>query len=169
MNLIDQLRRLRSKLNYKEAEYAALSKLSELNKASKNLGRLKKLKSDLEFRISTEATTLNAERELIKKLNSINEELEDAIKAYRFKRKVELVSKDIADITKALESYRSQVADVDKGLDTLYSRLREITGWKKKDEREARPRHIKKDEPFEVSLEDIATIKNKKESKDGGA
>jgi uncharacterized coiled-coil DUF342 family protein len=158
------MRRLRNKLNYKQAEYAAISKLSELNRVPKNLGRLKRMKSDLEFKIATEATTLNAEKELIKKLNAINEELEDALKIYRVKRKVELVSKDIEDIGKALEEYKTQVLDVDKHLDLLYSELRSITGWKRTSD-EHKPRRAVKEEHFEISLSDIATIKNKKEDK----
>ena len=128
------MRRLRNKLNYKQAEYAAVSKLSDLNRAPKNLGRLKRMKTDMEFKIATEATTLAAEKDLIKKLNEINDELEDALKVYRAKRKVELVSKDIEEIGKALESYKTQVLDVDKKLDALFSELRSATGWKRKEE-----------------------------------
>ncbi len=161
--LVDQLRRLRSKLNYKQAEHAALSKLTAESRGPKaNVGKLKRLKSSIEFRIATEASTLGAERELIKKLGDINQELDDALKSYRFRRKVELIAKDMEDIGKALESYKNQIGDEDKKLDELYGRLRSITGWKKGgDEKKPKPR--KPEGPFEVSLEDIATIKNKKE------
>lgn len=159
------MRRLRNKLNYKQAEYAAISKLSELNRAPKNLGRLKRMKSDMEFKIATEATTLAAEKELIKRLNEVNEELEDALKVYRVKRKVELVSKDIDEIGKALESYKTQVLEVDKKLDSFYSELRSVTGWKRSEEH--KPKRVQRDEHFEISLEDIATIKKKdKDDKD---
>ncbi|MGA3020671.1 MAG: hypothetical protein ABSD68_01850 [Candidatus Micrarchaeales archaeon] len=160
--LIDQLRRLRNKFNYKEAEYAALSKLSELNKSPKNLGRLKRLKGDIEFKIATEATTLNAEKELIKKLSVINKDLEDALKIYRFRRKVDLVAKDMNELGKALESYRTQVVELDKKLDALYANLRDLTSWNRKEERKI-TRRVKPQEHFEVSLEDIAMIKKKEE------
>jgi uncharacterized coiled-coil DUF342 family protein len=164
-HLIDQMRRLRSKLNYKQEEQAALSKLSVMHSAPKNIGRLKRMKSSIEFRIATEASTLEAERELIKKLNEINKELEEALNAYRFKRKVELVAKDIDEIGKALESYKNQVVEVDRRLDELYAKLRGLTGWKRKpNERHEKPRRASNhDEPFEVSLEDIATIRKKEE------
>lgn len=159
--LIDQMRRLRSKLNYKQAEYAALSKLAETgSKATKNVGRLRKLKSGIEFRIATEAKTLGAEKELIKRLSDVSEELEEALKSFRFRRKLQLVAKDMEDIGKALESYKTQVLDVDKKLDALYESLRGLTGWKKKEEWRPR-RQPKQGERFEISLEDIATIKNK--------
>ena len=162
LGLIDQMRRLRSKLNYKQAELAALSKLSEASKRPTNLSKLRKMKGSIEFKIATEATTLNAERELIKQLNDINKELEDALKSFRSKRKLELVSKDIDDIGKALESYKAQVLEVDKKLDALYEKLRGATGWRKKEERRPRGEHKpQRDEHFEVSLEDIATIKKK--------
>ncbi|MDE1855528.1 MAG: hypothetical protein KGH57_04410 [Candidatus Micrarchaeota archaeon] len=158
------MRRLRGKLNYKHEEQAALSKLSAINTAAKNLGRLKRMKSSIEFKIATEATTLTAERELIKKLNDINKELDEALNAYRFRRKVELVAKDIDEIGKALESYKNQVLEVDKKLDALYADLRSLTGWKRKPVAEQKPRRApKREEPFEVSLEDIATIKKKDE------
>jgi uncharacterized coiled-coil DUF342 family protein len=159
--LIDQMRRLRGKLNYKQAEQTALSKLSVINRTIANVGKLKKMKSSIEFKIATEASTLNAERELIKKLTEINEELDEALKSYRSRRKLELVSKDIEDIGKALESFKTQVLDVDKNLDELYAQLRELTGWKRKEERKAGRRTPKREEPFEISLEDIATIKKK--------
>lgn len=161
--LIDQMRRLRGKLNYKQVEQAALSKLTA-PPMPKNVGRLKKMKSSIEFKIATEAATLTAERELIKKLNEINKELDEALNAYRFKRKVELVAKDIEEIGKALESYKDQVLVVDKRLDELYGELRSKTGWKRRATGEQKPRRTPKhEEPFEVNLEDIATIKKKKE------
>ncbi|MDE1874307.1 MAG: hypothetical protein KGI04_04300 [Candidatus Micrarchaeota archaeon] len=161
------MRRLRGKLNYKQEEQVALSKLPNTSNAARNMGKLRKMKSSIEFRIATEATTLTAERELIKKLNEINKELEEAVNAYRFRRKVELVAKDIDEIGKALESYKNQVLEVDKKLDALYSELRNLTGWKRPEARageQPRPRRVqKREEPFEVSLEDIATIKKKEE------
>jgi uncharacterized coiled-coil DUF342 family protein len=157
------MRRLRGKMNYKLEEQVALSKLSVSSPAPKNVGRLKRMKSSIEFKIATEAATLTAERELIKRLNEINKELDEALNAYRFKRKVELVAKDIDEIGKALESYKNQVLEVDKKLDALYANLRGLTGWKKSTD-EHRPKRTPKHEgPFEVSLEDIATIKKKEE------
>ncbi|MCL5239508.1 MAG: hypothetical protein M1286_03505 [Candidatus Marsarchaeota archaeon] len=162
--LIDQMRRLRSKLNYKQEEQIAISKLSSINTVPKNLGRLKRMKSSIEFKISTQASTLAAERELIKELNKINKELEEAQSVYRFKRKAELVTKDIDEIGKALESYKNQVLEVDKKLDELYAQLRGSGGAWRRLEGGARPkRPQKREEPFEVSLEDIATIRKKEE------
>jgi len=154
-----QLNMLRNKLRYKETEHEALSKLLAMNHENKSVGRLKRIKESIEFRIATEATTLNAERELIKKLGDINAELEGALKTYRFRRKAELVDKDIEDLRKRFDLIREQIKEGDKRLDDLYASLKELTGW---GNRPIRKKHVKQQEPLEISLEDIATIKSKK-------
>ena len=136
---------------------------------SHNVGRLRRMKESLEFRIATEAATLNAEKELIKKLSVINEDLDDALKIYRFKRKAELVAKDIEDLKKRFEVYREQIHDDDKRLDGLYASLKSLTGWGDRPQGAGqgsgpmvKKRHAPQQEPLEISLSDIATIKNKK-------
>ena len=114
---------MRNKLRYKENEHETLAKLLSMSHDNKNVGRLRRMKESLEFRIATEASTLNAEKELIKKLTSINGELEDALKIYRFRRKAELVAKDIEDLKKRFEVYREQIREDDKRLDGLYASL----------------------------------------------
>jgi len=174
-DVIVQLSAMRNKLRYKETEHEALSRLLSLNHENKNVGRLRRMKESLEFRIATEASTLNAEKELIKKLSTINEELEDALKTYRFRRKAELVAKDIDDLKKRFEVYRVQIPEDDKKLDGLYASLKSLTGWGDRDKAGARggapikKKHAPQQEPLEISLSDIATIKNKKheESDDG--
>ncbi len=120
---------MRNKLRYKENEHETLAKLLSMSHDNKNVGRLRRMKESLEFRIATEASTLNAEKELIKKLTSINGELEDALKTYRFRRKAELVAKDIEDLKKRFEVYREQIREDDKRLDGLYASLKALTGW----------------------------------------
>lgn len=171
MDLIGQLSALRNKLRYKETEHEALTKLLAMPHDNVNVGRLKRMKESLEFRIATEAATLNAEKELIKKLTVINADLEDALKVYRFKRKSELVAKDIEDLKKRFEEYRVQIHDDDKRLDGLYASLKSLTGWGDRPQRpgpggseglQMKKRHPPQDAPLEISLSDIATIKNKK-------
>jgi uncharacterized coiled-coil DUF342 family protein len=162
---------MRNKLRYKETEHEALAKLLSMTQENRNVGRLKRMKESLEFRIATEAATLNAERELIKKLSAINGELEDALKVYRFKRKAELVAKDIDDLKKRFEDYRIQIREDDKRLDGLYANLKVLTGWGERDRSQAKKKHVPQQEPLEISLSDIATIKSKKhdEAADDGA
>lgn len=165
---VEQLSSVRNKLRYKQAESEALSRLSSLNHVDNNVGRLKRMKADLEFKIATEATTLNAEKELIKKLTTINDDLEDALRTYRFRRKAELVAQDVSDLTKKFELCRDQIKESDGKLDVLYSSLRELVSRTRRpysDSGQRRPpRPFPKQEPLEISLEDIATIKSKKPS-----
>lgn len=162
---------MRSKLRYKETEREALARLLSMNHENKNVGRLKRMKESLEFRIATEAATLNAEKELIKKLSAINEELKDALKTYRFKRKSELVAKDIEDLKKRFDTHMEQIHEGDRRLDSLYANLKALTGWgdRNREGAPAKKRHVPQQEPLEISLSDIATIKNKKHDGDAGA
>lgn len=153
---------MRNKLRYKENEHETLAKLLSMSHDNKNVGRLRRMKESLEFRIATEASTLNAEKELIKKLTSINGELEDALKIYRFRRKAELVAKDIEDLKKRFEVYREQIREDDKRLDGLYASLKALTGWGDRAKPHEKKKHAPQQEPLEISLSDIATIKNKK-------
>ena len=155
---------VRSKLRYKQAEHEALSKLLNMAPtAGKNVGRLRRMKESIEFRIATEATTLNAEKELIKRLSAINEELDEALKTYRSKRKAELVAKDVVELKQRFDTLREQIRVVDTQLDALYAKLREETGWGSAGRSPVeKKKHVKQQEPLEISLEDIATIKSKK-------
>jgi hypothetical protein len=173
MDLIGQLSALRNKLRYKENEHEALAKLLSMSHEGHNVGRLRRMKESLEFRIATEAATLNAEKELIKKLTVINGDLEDALKIYRFKRKSELVAKDIEDLKKRFEVYREQIREDDKRLDGLYASLKALTGWGDRARGagagsgpaagpQVKKKHAQQQEHLEISLSDIATIKNKK-------
>jgi uncharacterized coiled-coil DUF342 family protein len=164
MELVGQFNMVRNKLRYKQVEHEALAKLLTLNPpgGGKNVGRLKRMKESIEFRIATEASTLNAERELIKRLGTINEELDEALKTYRSRRKSELVAKDIDELKKRFDDLRKQITEEDGKLDALYARLREETGWGASRQPAAKKKHIKQQEPLEISLEDIATIKSKK-------
>src|SRR5207302_7802141 len=61
ITLIDGIKRMRYKTAYKQAELAALSKLTSINTdKTKNIGYLKRLKEKLEFKISTEASSLSS-------------------------------------------------------------------------------------------------------------
>ncbi|VVB76875.1 Uncharacterised protein [uncultured archaeon] len=166
-DVIGQLNMIRNKLRYKENEHEALSRLLAMTPPEgKNVGRLKRMKESIEFRIATEAGSLKTEKEMIKKLGDIDAELEEALKAYRFKRKAELVGKDIEDLKKRYDLLREQLKEYDTKLDSLYADLKRMTGWGSGPSgATGRPmmakKHSKQQEPLEISLEDIATIKKK--------
>lgn len=177
---IDSVKRLRSevivkikdnrrRLSYKEAEAVAVARLLDIEKGKdkdnskrRKIGYLKRLKNKLEFKISTEATSLSAEKDLVRQIESINKELNDAYKTIRLERKVEFVKKDIEQYTKAVAELETKINEFDKQLDTLYDKLRKLLGMERG--RSARP-PVKRKPPQavsqEINLEDIAVIKKK--------
>ncbi len=158
--ILDEMRRYRRKLAYKIAEQEALKKILDMNKNNtKNIGYLRRKKERLEFRISTEAFTLESERELIRKKSEIDSELEEAIKRYRTKRKAEFVAGDIEEATKKIEESNASLHEIEKKLDVLYSDLRKQNGLER---RKTYKKPVHEVKPAEVSLADIAVIKEKK-------
>ncbi|MDE1850392.1 MAG: hypothetical protein KGH54_01200 [Candidatus Micrarchaeota archaeon] len=169
--LIDSIKRLRHKMAYKQAELAALSKLNLAKppeNRGKSIGYLKRMKERLEFRISTEASSLSTEKELIRKINDIDAELDAAIKSYKQRKKLDLIKGDIEDAIKQSEVIEKQILESNKALDDLYGKLRSLTGYSGErgggDRRngggERRPSKPQKQQ--EISLADIAVIKDKK-------
>jgi uncharacterized coiled-coil DUF342 family protein len=158
--MIDDIKRIRRKLSFKKAEQAALSKLIEIDKDnSRKIGYLIRLKEKLEFKISTETTTLNAEKDLVRKINEVNAELDHAIKSRRLKKRVELIGSDIEELSKQIEEKEKLIKDSEKKLDDLYSNLRSIMGRSRPKVQRERQRNAPKQQ--EISLADIAIIKEK--------
>ncbi len=157
-SLLDEVRRYRRRLAYKLAEKEAVDKLvSENKKSTKNIGYLRRRKEALEFRISTEAFTLSAEKDLIRKKQEVEEELQEAISSYRIKRKAEFVAGDILELNKKIEEIGTQLQELEGRLDVLYNGLR-------RQRAPLRPRKQEHHQPQqqEVSFADIAVIKEKK-------
>ncbi|MFP3279328.1 MAG: hypothetical protein RXP92_03410 [Candidatus Micrarchaeota archaeon] len=155
--IIDELKKLRKKVGFKKAEQSAILKLLENNKEEKKIGYLLRLKEKLEFKISTEASTLEAEKELIRRINEVNEELDRAIKNKRLKRRAELLSSDIEQLNKEIEEKEKLVKESEKKLDELYDNLRALLGKKKQRPKERR----NPPKQQEISLADVAIIKDK--------
>ena len=165
--LIDELRRYKRRLAYKLAEKEALVKLNAENsanrKGTKNIGYLRRKKESLEFRISTEAFTLSAEKDLIRKKQEVEAELNEAINNYRMKRKAEFVDGDIEELTKKSEETYAKLQELEKRLDVLYGNLRKQRGQHREKKHEFHQAPVQ-----EVSFADIAIIKDKKEDKKNG-
>jgi uncharacterized coiled-coil protein SlyX len=157
-SIIDELKKLRKRLSFKKAEQSAILKLLESEKdEGKKIGYLLRLKEKLEFKIATEASTLNAEKELIRRINEVNEELDKAIKKKRLKRRAEMLSEDIEELNKQIEEKEKLVKESEKKLDELYDNLRGLMGKKKQKPKEKR----NPPKQQEISLADIAIIKDK--------
>ena len=163
--IIRDVKFARNRLAYKIADKAAISQLSDISRTgTKSIGFLRRRKEQLEFRISTEAFTLDEERELIRKKGEIEAELAQALKSFRLRKKLEFINGDIESLTKRIDESEKKIKESDKRLDELYSRLREMTGEAR---RRLKPEKKARDQakPREVSLADIAVIKERKEDK----
>ncbi len=159
ISLIIGAKRLRHKLAYKQAEFETFSKLNEMNKERpRNIGYLKRQKEKLEFRIATEASTLNSEKELIRKIKAIDEDLEKSLKSFKVKRKVELVAGDIEELKKEIDAQEEKIKASNTKLDELYSALRAMSDHRQKQVKHEPHRERTK----AISLEDIAIMKESK-------
>lgn len=165
-DIINEIRRKRSKLGYKQVEYEAVSKLSTMNTEHVNIGRLRRMKESLEFRISTEAHTLSSEKDLIRKLNVIDEDLNKAIKNFKMKKKLNFIVDDIAQLKKEINELDKKIEESNKKLDDLYGELRTLTDYRRRPKRsEHRERNSNfggEPKAMSISLEDIAIMKPKK-------
>ena len=119
------------------------------------------------FRISTEAHTLNSERDLIRKLNVIEEELNAAIKVFKLKKKLNFIVEDMAQLRKEIDTFDKKIDESNKKLDELYNELRSLTDFKrapKRFEQRRERNHNEEPKAMNISLEDIAIMKPKKNS-----
>ncbi len=170
-DVITRIKDNRRRLSYKEAESVAVNRLLEIEKGKdkdnakrKKIGYLKRLKNQLEFKISTEASSLASEKDLVRRIEEVNKELNEAYKAIRLERKGEFVKKDVEDYKKALAELETKITENDKKLDELYDKLRKLLGIER-GKRTGKP-PIKKRQPprqmsQEINLEDIAVITKK--------
>jgi uncharacterized coiled-coil DUF342 family protein len=173
--IIAKIKEIRRRFGYKEEEKAALEKLVAMNKekdkdgeAAKRYNYLRRLKNRLEFKISTEAGSLQKEKEMIREISDINQELATIGASVRMDRKLGLVKGDIEECKKNLTELEPKIVEIDGKLDAMYTDLRKRLGINKRPmpehktrerSREDRPRQPPKSE--EINIEDIVVIKKK--------
>ncbi len=132
----------------------------------KRVGYLKRMKQRMEFKISTEASSLAQEKDIIRKINEINQELNEALASVRLERKVGFISKDIEEYRKSITEINSRIGELDTKLDGLYVTLRKTLGigsWQNKPQQQQRQRKPQSARMPGINLEDIAVIKKKEE------
>jgi uncharacterized coiled-coil protein SlyX len=123
------------------------------------------MKAKMEFKISTEASSLSQERDIVRKINEINQELGEALASVRLERKTGFVKGDIEEYKKSITEINGKIQELDNKLDSLYANLRKVLGigmWQNK-QQQAKPKRTQ--QPVQgINLEDIVVIK-KKDSK----
>ncbi len=181
----------RKRLGYKQNEKEEVRKLMEQNKTDtteqrRQIGKMKRIKNSLEFRVSTEARSLAEERELIKKISETNAKLKELYKSLRFEKKMEFVEGDIKRYTEEVETSTKKITEIELNLDERYDALRKLLGIERgkrreqgengerrehhdyhegHDRREPHERRPHKEQQQEaINFEDIAVIKKKKSS-----
>lgn len=166
-DLIKEFKSAERSLRYKEEEYQALSKLlephrEEMEKNRKEIGRLKYLKRKYEFAIETEASSLEKERTLIRRIKETDVQLNEALRYARMERKMLNIKNDVEQYKARIAETTKKIREHDAKLDELYAKLREILNIRKvkKPRTERRERPQPKPLP-EINLEDIAVIKRK--------
>lgn len=128
----------------------------------RRVGYLKRMKAKMEFKISTEASSLSQEKEIIRKINEINHELNDALASVRLERKINFINNDINDYRKNIMEVNSKIMELDTRLDGLYVTLRKTLGigrWQSKQQKQRKAQHAA--QAPGINLEDIAVIKKK--------
>ena len=123
--LIDQLRRVNSKLRYKKYEQKALEPFLEQTKNIR-IWPLKRQKQIIDFKIATQAYTPKIEKEWIKELKKIDEQLDKAKEIEKVRRKKVFVEQDIAQAEKQLGETETKLNAVSDELKKLYDTRRVI-------------------------------------------
>ncbi len=159
--LIGLTRHAKRAIPYKEAEALAIQNMLGPNGGREANGKvvyLKKLRKELEFKVSTEASSLNAERELVKRINDVNVQLNKALEPLRLKRRLEQLRADAERQKAVLVTSTKECIDLDVKLDKLYFELKRTLGITNT-HKTVRKSNKTNNATQTINLEDIAVIK----------
>jgi len=121
--LIDRIRQLNRRIRYKKFEQKALEPFLEKTK-DVQIAPFRKQKRALEFRIATAAYTPKMEKELIKQLKKIDEELDKVKEVERARRKIRYVEQDILDGETEITKIETELKVIRDDLRKLYDEMK---------------------------------------------
>jgi uncharacterized coiled-coil DUF342 family protein len=121
--LIERIKQLNRRIRYKKYEQKALLPFLEQTKDVRVIP-FRKQKRALEFRISTAAYTPRMEKELLKELKKVDEELDKVKEVERARRKQVYVEKDILDGESEIVGIEGQLKVIREELKKLYDELK---------------------------------------------
>ncbi len=150
--LIERIKALNRRIRYKKYEQKALEPFLEQTKEVQ-IAPYRKQKRALEFRISTAAYTPKMEKELIKQLRKIDEELDKVKEVERARRKIKYVEKDITDGEGEIVTIETELKIIRDELKKLYD---EMKGYRMTQRKQAQL--AAKAEEDLVALGDLAMI-----------
>lgn len=121
--LLEKIKKLNSRLRYKQYEQKALEPFLEQTKDVK-IGPLRKQLRQLEFRISTQAYTPKIEKEMVKQVKKLEAELAKVSEVERARRKKHLVDRDIEEVKKEIASIEPELKKIREELKEYYNNMR---------------------------------------------
>lgn len=123
--LIERIKQLNRRVRYKKYEQKALEPFLEQTKEVR-ISPLRKRKKALEFKISTSAYTPKMEREWLKEVRKLDEELDKLKEVERARRKSRYVEQDILDGEKEIGTIEEELKTIRTELRKLYDDMRSI-------------------------------------------
>jgi uncharacterized coiled-coil DUF342 family protein len=121
--LIERIKQLNRRIRYKKYEQKALQPFLEQTK-DVQVAPFRKQKRALEFRISTSAYTPKMEKELIKQLKKIDDELDKVKEVERARRKIKYVDQDITDGESEITTIETELKTIRDELKKLYDDMK---------------------------------------------
>lgn len=156
--LIAEIKKNYGRIRYKKYEEKALEPfLKETENVMIEPVR-RKLRS-LEFKISTQAYTPQLERQMIKEVKKVEEELGKMRAIEKARRKKRLVAQDIAECEKRITEIEEELKGMRAELRELYGKLKSVKGSSSKP-REGRGLVFGEKPEDMVSMEDIVIIED---------
>ncbi|MBN1169708.1 hypothetical protein JXA56_01665 [Candidatus Micrarchaeota archaeon] len=153
--LIERIKALNRRIRYKKYEQKALQPFLEQTK-DVEVGKFRKMKRSLEFKISTAAYTPQMERDLLKKMRKIDEQLEEVREVEKARRKIKYVEKDIEEGEQEISGIEEKLKSIREDLKKLYDNYKDIRAMQRKEAQAA----ARAEEDL-VALGDLAFIENK--------
>ncbi len=121
--LIERIKQINRRIRYKKYEEKAIQPFLEQTKDIQTIP-IRKKKRALEFRISTSAYTPKMERDLIKELRKVDEDLEKVREVERARRKIKYVAQDISDGEAEIVRIETELKVIRDELKKLYDEMK---------------------------------------------
>ena len=151
--LIEEAKKVNNRLKYKEMELKAIEPFVKQTE-DVNPEPVKRRLRRLEFKISTQAFTPKKEKELLKRLKTLEKEAEFVLKVERARKKKALIEKD-------LEELRKKKEELDKQLSEIREQIKEMRKRIKEEKKAKAVMPVSASEEAYFSLEDVVEIKRK--------
>jgi len=155
-DLIEKIKHLNRRVRYKKFEQKALEPYLDQTK-DVQIFPLRKQRNMMEFRIATQAYTPRMERELLKEVKRLDEQLSSVRDVERARRKKRYVDQDVEQGEKDIVQIESSLKEIRDKLRKLYDDAKAVRFAAK---RSASAKTVPADDDM-VSLGDLAFIERK--------